>query len=306
MSFRLLFFLLLVSSSIVSAFSPDSTGDILGVFTFENQSGVSRFDDFADSLAVQLEKEMALDFTVKRWTLSFNDFFRSETEKRQKIRLALFGRFENGKDSTVSLRFHILDLSTGSEQDKTINASEMDEEDMARIILLKLKNFLEEGMLGRLNVASVPLGVSILLDQKYSGKTPKEFLLKAGTYHLELQGEFVQPYKQFIDVLPGRNVNLKAEMEFKGYPTSLWILGSAVVTWECLMVWILENSFHDDYRDAVRGQIQKSPSVAYRDYKNTRLLRFSLLGVAGAGWIGTGFCYFSNKSLKTRYFGKND
>jgi hypothetical protein len=290
--------LLLMAAAVLCAQTPDTSSEILGVFQFENTLKDSQFNEFHLYLSGKLGKELSAGLILKAWPLPFNDFFKNDTAKRQNIRIALFGRFEYGRDNTPTLNFKIMDLKAGASQEKLIAVNYMEKEDIAQIVMLKLKNFLEQSMLGRLNITSLPLGLPIALDQKPAGVTPKEFFLKSGAYAVEVTGQYLVPYREEIEMVPGKTVNLKAAMEFKGYPTSLWFLCASAATWELMVIWVLENGLHDDYLTSA------NKDDAFERYQNTRYLRYGILGVAGMGWIGTGFCYFSNKNLKKRYFNK--
>jgi len=283
----------------------DSAGELLGVFQFENALGDTQFTGFNQYLAGKLGQELMTGLSIKPWPLSFQDFFKNDSAKKENVRIALSGTFAKGKEGAPSLTFKILDLKAGTEQEKTIAVSTMEKEDIAQIILLKLKNFLEQGMLGRLNITSSPLGLSIDLDHRPSGITPKEFFLRSGRYQVELDGKYLVPYQEEIDVVPGKTINIRPEMEFKGYPTHYWFLGAAITTWELLVAYVLERSDYHTYQDAAAGRGITDKNSAYRSYRNARYVRIGVLGLAGAGWIGTGFCYFSNKSIKKHYFNKS-
>jgi hypothetical protein len=282
----------------------DTSSEILGVFKFENLLQDRQFNGFHDYLSGKLEHELKCGLVVKSRPLPFSNFFEDDSAKQQNIRIALFGTFSRSKDSIPMLNFKIMDLKVGNIQEKIITMSDMEKEDIAQIILLKLKDFLEESMLGRLNIISLPLGMEITLDQKSVGTTPKEIFLKTGRYSVELSGKYLVPYKDKIEMAPGKTVNIKANMEFKGYPTSLWVIGSAATTWELMVIWVLEKGLYQDYRSSFDNLSPTGKEVAYDHYNHARYLRVALLGLAGMGWLGSGFCYLSNKNLKKRYFDK--
>ncbi len=93
-------------------------------------------------------------------------------------------------------------------------------------------------------------------------------------------------------------------MEFKGYPTRLWLLGAVVATWEMMVILVLENNYYSDYKNAPSGTPISRKNASYDKYRNIRSVRLTLLGTSGIGWIGAGYCFFSNKIIKNRYFNK--
>ncbi len=161
--------ILLFINTCLFAVTPDTSSEILCIFKFENTIQDTLYNDFNLYLAGKLEKELTTGLILKSLPISFNDFFRNDTTKRLNIRISLLGRFEYGKDSLKTLKFKIMDVKSNVEQEKTISLSYMEKEDIAQIVMLKLRNFLEQSMLGRLNITSIPLGLPILLDQKSAG-----------------------------------------------------------------------------------------------------------------------------------------
>ena len=264
-----------------------SEPEIIGIFLFENFLPDTQFNNFHSLLVKKVEPEMyASELQLKTWNLKFSEIFKNDSAKRANNRIAVFGKFFKGNDNTKALNFQILDMKKGIEEGKTIPLSYMEKDDIAQIILLKLKNFLEKSVLGKLNVSSTPLGLNIKLNKKNSGKTPKEFFLKAGRYSLQITGKHLSPFKMDLKISPGKTLNIREKMEFKGCPTKYWLLGSIIATWQLIVIWRQENML----------------DTSDDKYRYSRYARIGLLGLSGIGWTGTGFCYFSNKSAKKRIF----
>jgi hypothetical protein len=278
-----LFLLLVLSFTplVAQENGPDTVQETLTLFKFENLLADTAFNHFNHYLAARLEQDLRTGFVVKVSDRVFEPASR-DSLFHGSLRIALYGRFEKGTDSAGLLRFKIHDVKSNTEEEKIITVNYMEKEDIAQIILLKTRSFLSRSILGTVAVTSSPLGMAVFLDGKPQGKTPREFFLKTGGYALEISGEHFEPYREDFAVVPGRSLNLGADMEFKGWPTKYWLLGAAATTWELMVVWFWEsNNKRDD---------------------NVRYARLTLLSLSGIGWIGTGFCYLSNKSLKNMLF----
>jgi hypothetical protein len=233
------------------------------------------------------------DLVVASYDLKFSNIFRNESAKKANNRIAVFGQFLKDKGEANILRFKILDMKTGIEVEKIIPLSYMEQNDIAQIIILKTKDFLDNSMLGKLSISSTPLGLNIKLDKKPSGITPKEFFLRAGKYSVEIEGKYLKPFKTNAVISPGKTVNIRKKMEFLGLPTRYWLLGAFVTTWELIVVGILEDRLDREYRNE---------GTSYDKYRAANYAKITLLSISGIAWIGTGFCYFSNKAIKKRNF----
>ncbi|MFH0920203.1 MAG: PEGA domain-containing protein [Fibrobacterota bacterium] len=288
MSFLLCLFLLV---SLLSAQdeAPPPVQEALTLFRFENLLPDTSLTGFNVFLSEKFTHELQTGFAVSASDRLF-ETMHADSMVRGSLRIALLGRFDKGPDGTAMLRFKIRDVKSGTEEEKIIAVSYMDREDIAQIVLLKTRSFLARSILGTVAVTSSPLGLNVSLDGKPQGRTPREFLLKSGAYQLEIRGEHFHPYRENFTVVPGRALNLGAAMEFKGYPTHYWLLGAAAVTWELMVMWVLEGNYDRESRH----------------YRNVHNIRITLLSLSGIGWIGTSYCFFSNKSLKNKLLAKKN
>lgn len=260
------------------------TPEILGIFKFENNTPPdTAYEVFERFLGKKIADEnLVPGLEARVWNLRFPEVFENEETKKANIRVAISGSFFSGPDSAVMLKFRIVDLKTGVVEEKSIPVAGMDQPDMAQIVVLKIKDILATGMLAKLNVSSTPLGLPITLNQAGAGVTPKEFFLPAGAYRLGITGQYLEPFETIVDINPGKSMTVSPEMEFKGYKTKYWLIGAIFATWEAAAFWKISNRY------------DKQESYNY--------IEFSMLTIAGIGWIGTGYCYFTNKSLKKRIF----
>jgi len=299
-----LFVILLFLPLCAEEAGPQNRQETLTLFRFDNRLPDTAFNEFHRYLAPKFERELVTGFKITVLDCLF-ETMQTDSLVRGSLRIAVHGRFEKGPDSVDALRFKIRDVKTNVEEEKIIALNYMEKEDIAQIILLKCRNFLSRSILGAVAVTSSPLNMAILLDNAPQGRTPREFFLKAGPHSLEIIGDHFEPYRDEFTVVPGKSLSLGAEMEFKGRPTRYWLLGACAATWELMVVWVLERNTYRDWHDKAGRDPLGNYDSEYNRYHNVRTVRFTVLSFAGIGWIGAGFCYFTNKSLKNKLVTNN-
>ena len=117
--------------------------------------------------------------------------------------------------------------------------------------------------------------------------------MKTGKYTLKITGKNLYPYSIDAEIVAGKTLNIEKKMDFKGHPTKYWFIGALATTWECIVVWILEERLYREHQDF---------GTSYNTYRYANTARMGLLSLSGIGWIGAGYCYYSNKSAKKRIF----
>jgi len=291
----LILIFLLICFVLPSGAEISTDSQVLAVLRFDNTSGDTRWDNFAPFLEKRIGGEALLpNLSVKSWNITLSELFSNNEAKQCNLRMALSGSFFRGQDSTLFLRFRMMDVKTGNVEEKECPISGMQQEDVAYLVALKTKDLYATGLLlAQLSVSSTPLGLALFLNGTASGKTPKEFFLPSGHYTLLLSGKYLEPYSAELDLVAGKSTTIEPEMIFKGYPTLYFIIGSIVASWESVVFWKAKERYYDEY--------QKDASFR-TDYKQYNYITISMLSLAGIGWSSSLFCYLKNKKLRQQLF----
>src|SRR3989339_93958 len=280
---------------------PFSGDEAVLIFRFEQ---IGQADTAFQGIHQTIRKKMELDNQFQNFKVLCTDeslVSLRVLEKRAGAvpSIAVGGSIGPGPDGSGKTgRFTIIENVQHIEETKEVLFDNVNAGDIADIVVLKLKNYLESNVLGKINITSTPLECDILVDSVWIGKTPKETILRTGNYDLLLQRKYLAPFNRKIVVLPGRSVEVNTEMEFNGYHTEYWLLGSLVGTWQCAVALVLEQRLRKEAGNALEGP-------DYNRYENASYIRITIMNLAILGWIGTGFCYFSNRMHKYALFHEN-
>ena len=190
------------------------------------------------------------------------------------------------------------------EETKLIALADRSKDEILDIMALKIRQFLEQNHTGRVRISSVPLDCDILLNGIRIGTTPAELVLEKGTYSVRLEKEFLSPYIDSIIIVPGNEAALQAQMQFSGHRVKPWAAAASLFTAATIVLWIVENNLHQDYRDLTHGTSQSEFNSQYNRYRNANYIRVGLLNASVLGWTVSAYQYTRNKALKRRIFGR--
>jgi len=276
--------------------------EMLMLFPTEQAETDSVYRGFHHFLREKFGRELKTEFLTGATDLPFAQFIQNDSLKKLNIRVIIESSIKSDSSGKRILLFKIMDTKSGIEQEKEIDLSLTEKEDAAQIVILKLRNFLETSILARLNVTSVPLGLSIVLNHQASGITPKEFLLKGGPYFIEVSGDFLNTYRDKLDLKAGTSVNVNANLEFSGHPTGYWVLASVIATWQLAIALGYQSHLQSNYDDARNGTDSDLISNAKRGLDHARYFTISMTVLSVTGWLGTTYSWLSNKRLKSKLF----
>lgn len=293
--------LMLVSAAGVLAQSTDAGPDeAIAIFRFSSIPGDTQYAGLHREIENKLNDELlSTSFKINLVDDTFSQATDQAGLKQKDYRIIVFGEVNNPRHSLV---LKLLDAKTGEGQGKSIPLGSYSMEDLVKIIVLKIRDYIEGAFFGKINIYSVPLGCEVYLNGIKTGVTPREFFLKSGEYTLGINGERLKNFKQKITLHPGQTVDIKATLDFSGYPTAYWMAGSLFFTVLCGVAWGLEYYFHQKYLDLPRFSTQAEFEDSFGIYRTMNYTRISLLNIAAIGWGGTGFCYFTNRAIKKRIF----
>ncbi|MBD3347244.1 MAG: PEGA domain-containing protein [Chitinivibrionales bacterium] len=278
-------------------------GETLSIFRFVNTTNDSSYDNFHILLRRRLDYELLFPgLRIKAWDSPYTDTATLAGHSKY----VLFGTFETDSVSRENhLTFTIINNKEGESSWKKLPAGSMSIDDIAETIILKTGNFLKKPILGELTVSSNPPGCDVLLDGVNTGRTPKVFSVESGEYRIRLDGEFLDPFEQSVLIEAGKTVDLNVQMNFKGYPTFYWLAASSALTGLAVIAFVLEKNYHDDYMNLDGGLNKSDYKRAYKSYARANYIGIGFRYLSIVGWTGTGFCFFINRSLKRRIFGRN-
>jgi hypothetical protein len=197
------------------------------------------------------------------------------------------------------LNFTISSASNSEVETKKIPLENQSIDAIIDILAIKIRHFLEQTASGRLRVSSKPLDCDIFLNGIKIGKTPAELLLEQGTYSIQLQKEYLFPYRDTVTILPGSEIALSTTMKFMGHSLTPWMRGALIFSGGTIISRIVEIKLHQDYlKERDRSDFDKK----YNRYKIANAISICFLFPTTITWAITGYNFLENISLKKRIF----
>jgi hypothetical protein len=212
------------------------------------------------------------------------------------------GTIELTEENQPILRFELSGLMTSGEETKTIPLQNRTIDEVLDLLALKIRNFLEQNISGKLRISSTPLNCNIQLNGLSIGTTPAELTLERGLYTVKIQRDHLLAYTDTIEILSGKETSLQAAMKFEGSNVKPWVIGATAVTVCTIVSWIIESSLHNTYKNLEKGLPQSVYDNHYKPYQTTNYVRISLLNASILGWTISGFQIARNKTLEKTIF----
>ena len=94
--------------------------------------------------------------------------------------------------------FRLINQNDDGEETKLIPLSNRPIDEVLDLMTLKIRQFLEQNISGKVRISSVPLDCDILLNGIKIGTTPAELILEKGIYNIRLQREYLFPYQDSV------------------------------------------------------------------------------------------------------------
>ncbi len=285
--------------------APASDG-MLAILRFSNSTHDARFDQFHLVLRKRLEYEMLFPgLPIKAWDATYEHMGALDPADTSRFRFIVYGAF--GVDSVSKetvCTFSVMNRNLGRQSTKKVVLRGIAIDELADIVVLKTTGFLRRNILARLDIGSNPAGCPVTLNGVSAGLTPQEFSLEPGRYTVEIQGDFLEPYRIQVDLSPGGHNELHPRMTFKGYPTLWWLTGAIVSTIAAGAAYGVESDLRSAYMNIPAGREAAEYDQRFDAYRRANRVRLSLQHIAVVPWTATAFSFFVNRSLRRRIMGE--
>ncbi|MBN1757242.1 MAG: PEGA domain-containing protein [Chitinispirillaceae bacterium] len=291
------FFLFILSIAATPLARPAVSGEIATLIGIKRFTIASPAMDYYQSLDVLLYQRLNFEILPHGVT----PFLIQDTVPQECIAIAT-GSIDI-VDSLPILTFTItgLDENTPEEESKKISLNNQPVDAVVDVMTLKMRNFLEGNISGKVNITSKPKDCSIFLNGIRIGATPAELTLKQGKYALRLQRDYFLPFKDSIMISPGRETIVKADLQFEGHRLQPWIISGTVLAIATLAFQIAETYYQSAYLSLTPEEGDLFDPYFNR-YKTANILKITfLIPTITAGTISISN-FLENRSLKKRLF----
>jgi len=204
-------------------------------------------------------------------------------------------------DNEHILTFTIAGVSGHEEETKKIILNKQPPDAIVDIMSIKVHHFLEQNISGKLRISSSPLDCDLLLNGIKIGKTPAELVLEQGSYHIEIQREYLFPFSDSVTIDPGHETSLAATLEFKGHSIKPWFTSAVLFTGCTILAQLLEMQLHKEYSD-LKIESRDLFTKKFNEYKIANSIKIGLFIPMATTWTITGYQLLENRSLKRRIF----
>lgn len=200
------------------------------------------------------------------------------------------------------LIFSISGISGSEEETKKIAIKEQSPDAIVDIMAIKVRHFLEQNISGKLRISSVPLDCDLLLNGIKIGKTPAELVLEQGMYTIEIQREYLLPYRDTVSILPGQETSLAKTLQFKGHALKPWVIGGLLFTGSFIVSQIVESHFRAEYSVKNAAMGTDYFNTKWKQYRTANTIKIAFLIPMATTWTITGYQILENRSLKKHIF----
>ncbi|HEX2958464.1 MAG TPA: PEGA domain-containing protein [Chitinispirillaceae bacterium] len=190
-------------------------------------------------------------------------------------------------DSSRYLHLRISDNSGLNIDEKDFPLSSYSIEDIIDLGVLKINTFLERKYFVKVRVSSMPLDCDLYLNGVKVGVTPSELTLENGNYRVSLEHEYCAVYRDSLTILPGKDVDLNATLDFKGFQTKPLLFGSVFLSLATAGFWLAEYTYHKEYLGLDKGS--REFNNYFKRYQAANYIRIGLLNTGVLSWSFTGF-----------------
>jgi hypothetical protein len=258
----------------------------IGLFVLENAAEQGFPDSFHIHLNTNLIKYSSSRNLIKVFETTFDPALKDSVFRKSMLMAAAYGSIRQNIRNENEILFRLMDFRNNSLHEKTIPIQNNSLDEAALTAALLIRSTFEGSPLSRLRIETDPSNLSILLDGKTEGLSPKELILNPGLHQIEIKGERIKPYSEVVHIASGATDNLFHQAEIKYYPTWFFLIVAAATTWESALMYHVEGKNRD-----------KNPNRV----ESARDARIILTSIATIGWTGSGVCFWKNRKLNKRY-----
>lgn len=216
--------------------------------------------------------------------------------------IALAGGQIEITDGEPILIFSVTGTAHYEEEIKKISLSGQPVDAVVDLLAIKIRQFLEQTISGKLIITTTPRDCDILLNGVRIGKSPAELILGQGTYAIQLQRDYLYPFIDTVRVFPGKETNLTSNMVFKGHTVKPWCISAIVFTGGLLIAQALEYHYDQRYSRLKTPASKTEFNDNFYFYRTANTVKISLLVPMTLTWTIAGYHFFENRSLKQQIF----
>ncbi|NLE01099.1 MAG: PEGA domain-containing protein [Fibrobacter sp.] len=202
------------------------------------------------------------------------------------------------------VRFCIKLLDSHGEEIKIIPIIDQPEDDILDLMSLKIRNFLDQNLSGKLRISTIPIDCELLLNGVKVGATPAELLLEKGLYNVKLTHDHLFPYTDTVQIHPGKETELQITMKFEGNRVKPLLISSSVISILTIISMVIDINLHNKYESLPKGLAPEVYSAHFYPWRTSRYILIGSINLSAIGWGATFIQIFRNRSLENKIFGK--
>ncbi|MBL8024885.1 MAG: PEGA domain-containing protein [Fibrobacteres bacterium] len=278
-----LFFLLLLNLTMLSG--AQGSG-VIGFFPLEHAASHGFPDSFHIYMRSHLTRHSVTKVIIKEFDYPFDTEVRDSILRQQPMLAAAHGEIRETMQHEHQVVFRLLDFRRNILHEKIIPIQNNSLTEAALTAALQIRNTFEGNPLSRLRIDSEPSNLTIIVDGREEGNSPKELILNPGLHQIELKGYKIKNHSEIVHISSGGTENLYHVAKIDYYPTWLFMILAVATTWESALMYNVELENRNT-----------NPNRA----ENARTTRLALSSIAAISWTGSGLCFWQNKKINKRY-----